>query len=402
MLLRSVCFQFRLFILLLVGISLNLFIVNRHVFLNMALCISRVRCGLMGARADLGNRFVKAYRQAALPDGHKELLEDLISRVRDIAQQCVNKPEVECFGSFVTGFCKPTSDVDMSLTYRNHNWLLLGHPKVDEQASKKLSKFSKSAAAMGMDSVRYVEARIPVVSFVDGITSLNCDVSIGNVGGVENSKMLRMMHHVHRDLIGCFVHSVKEWGKAREVIAPDRGTFNSFTVTTMALMVLQELGILPVFSNPSGKYGELTVKDVETALVGWKLPPAYDRVVSDDDLAEANLFLLSSFGQYYSALDYKIATVSLICPRRLRSGYQQSASSYLDKLSKDKKKVWEEFNNELKLGPVDDYDFCEAMRAEQVQRPHTSPFVVEDIANMVNCGRRAAADPCSHSTQGVC
>ena len=335
---------------------------------------------------------MRNYRDSALPINHTDVLEDLTKRVRSIAAMSANKASVELFGSYISGFCKPTSDADFSFTYRSFSHWLQGISKVDDQNGKRLIRFSKEATAQGFINTRYIEARIPVVQMVDSVTDIHCDVSIGNVGGVENSKILRMVHDIHPDLIGAYVHLVKEWGKAREVIAPDKAMFNSFTMTTMALMVLQELGIVPVLHSPTGTFGELTVVDATRHLEHWKLPPIYDTLDTDDKLGEAVLFLLQKFAEYYTRFDFKTGTVSLMYPRRLRSIYAEIVATHLELMSDYKKNEWEKHHEEHKSdGPFDLNDFSEAMKNEAKQRVSNSPFVVEDFVNYVNCGRRVVA-----------
>ncbi|PWU95412.1 hypothetical protein C4B63_22g64 [Trypanosoma cruzi] len=341
------------------------------------------------------------YRASQPPTDHETILKDLQERVLDIGLRSVNKAHVELFGSHVSGFCKPTSDVDLSLTYRNFSPWLQGMERVDEQNNKRMMRFSKEAAEMGMEDVRYIRARIPVVQFIDSLSGLHCDLSIGNVGGVENSKILAAIREVFPDFYRAYIHLVKEWGKAREVIAPERSTFNSFTVTTMALMVLQELGLLPVFSKPTGEFGELTLPDVQLQLESFKLPAIYDSLQGDDEkLGEAVFFCLQRFAEYYSKYDFRSGTVSLIHPRRHRSVYEKVVKQYLERLGVKKRIEWEKHLAEHKEdGAFDENDFSAAMQNEATQRPCTSPFVVEDFVNYVNCGRRVQATRVQHVQQ---
>ena len=332
---------------------------------------------------------MKNYRDSSLPINHGEILADLTTRVRTITSMSANKAGLELFGSYISGFCKPTSDADFSFTYRNFSPWLQGIPKVDDQNGKKMIRFSKEAAAQGFQNVRYIPARIPVVQMVDSVTDIHCDVSIGNVGGVENSKILRLVHDIHSDLIGSYIHLVKEWGKAREVIAPEKATFNSFNVTTMALMVLQELGLVPVLHSPSGEFGELTVEDAEKHLSNWQLPPIYSTLDTDDKLGEAVFFLLQKFAEYYSSFDFRTGTVSLMYPRRLRTIYQEIVAKHLDLMANRKRDEWTKHHEEHPSeGSFDENDFSAAMQNEARQRVHNSPYVVEDFVNYVNCGRR--------------
>lgn len=340
---------------------------------------------------------VRQYRSSCLQPSDREAVDDLRQRVLDIATRCVNKGHIELFGSHMSGFCKPGSDADLSLTYRNFSHWLQGIERVDDQEDKRLIRFSKEATEMGMEEVRYIRARIPVVQFVDPVSSIHCDVTIGNLGGVENSKILSVVHAKLPDFYGAFVYLVKEWGKAREVIAPDKSTFNSFTMTTMSLMVLQELGLLPIF-HPTGDFGELTLPDAVQAMDAFRLPPIYDGIASDDDrLGEALYFCLVRFAEYYSRFNFAQGSVSLMCPRRHRSLYERIVKKHLELLRQRKEAEWvSHLGVGRDHGLFDTTAFEEGMQHEAVQRTWDSPFVVEDFVNYVNCGRRVPQSRVGH------
>ena len=104
---------------------------------------------MASAKQKFISAMMKNYRNSNLPINHGDILADLTSRVRTIAAMSANKANVELFGSYISGFCKPTSDADFSFTYRNFSPWLQGIPKVDDQNGKKLIRFSKEAAAQG-------------------------------------------------------------------------------------------------------------------------------------------------------------------------------------------------------------------------------------------------------------
>jgi hypothetical protein len=335
----------------------------------------------------LGLSLLAHYRAAIPSPQHFEQLEELRVRVKEAAAQCSNRPQFEFFGSIRSGLCSKGADADLSFTFRSYNPLLHGIPKYDDQNSKKMIRVSRALKENGMSGVKYVEARIPVVSFQDEATDTQVDVTIGNVGGVQNSTILRQLKEMH-PVIPVYVHCVKEWAKSKEVIAPEKSCFNSFTVTTMAIMVLQELGVVPLF-KASGLGGVLTTDDVKAALDAWKVPAVYDAAVTDDNvMADALHFLLSKFAEYYSVFDVTQGTVSIILPRRLRPMYGEAVEYYLRCHADEKRAAWEQFYKENKMGPVDENDFQQSMRNERIQRPTDSPVVVEDFVNLVNCGRR--------------
>lgn len=339
---------------------------------------------------------IAKYRASRVTSNDKEVVADLLLRMVDLCSRCVNKVELQLFGSLATGFCTTGADADLSLTFRNFSPWLSGIEVVDAQNLKRLARVGREAVEMGMENVRLVHASIPVLQFQDAVSGIRCDLTIGNLGGVANSKILAEIHHVLPDFYGAYVYLVKEWAKRCEVVAPDKAMFNSFTMTTMSLMVLQELGLLPIFV-PTGSYGELTLPDVRKALDIFQLPPVYEGIGQDDErLGEAVYFCLLRFAEYYSKFDFRNGTVSLMCPRRHRSLYAQIVKQHMELLGERKRKEWSAYllgdhgdrTASTSSSRFPEKSFEESMRREALQRQANTAFVVEDFVNYVNCGRR--------------
>ena len=209
------------------------------------------------------------------------------------------------------GFYKKGADADFSLTWSGYNYLCQGHEKFDDVVNKKLLRLGKTAAEEGMEGVRHVASRIPVVQFSDHVNpEILVDISVGNIGGVENSKILRLIHDLH-PVIPLYIFAIKEYGKMRQLISPECGTFNSFTQTVMALSVLQELGLLPVFSRQTGLFGQMTLDDAKFILSptqnNFKLHPALAGLNPKDDaaMADAVLFMLCKYAEYYANFNFE-------------------------------------------------------------------------------------------------
>lgn len=353
-------------------------------------------------RKKLGADIIARYKTTLPPPDFKQtVLDDLRDRVTNIGKKCINRCQFEYFGSFASGFCKKGADADLSLTWSGLNCLLQGQETFDDLVDKKLLRFAKCASEEGMVDVRHVASRIPVVQFQDNVhTEIICDVSVGNVGGVENSKILKLIHDVH-PVIPLYIYTIKEWGKSRQLIAPEFGTFNSFTTTVLALSVLQELGLLPVFTRQTGQWGELTFDDAKFTLSNFKQHAALAGLdpKNDEAMADALMYLVSKFAEYYTKFDFENGTVSLTHPRQLRTSYKELVTAYLDGMKESKRVAWELFEQEYasanktnknytKNGVVDENELSQAMHNEEIQRTSTSPFVVVDFVNYVCCGRR--------------
>lgn len=353
---------------------------------------------MKAAKLKFVSDIIGRYRAETATAGDKAMVKDLKLRMLDLCSRSVNKAELELFGSLASGFCTARADADFSLTFRNFSPWLSGLREIDELYMKRLTRVARQAGELGMADIRMISARVPVVQFRDPVSEVHCDITIGNLGGVENSQILAAIHNKLPDFYGAYIFVVKEWAKNCEVVAPEKSTFNSFAITTMALMVLQELRLLPVF-RPSGELGQLTLADATAALDAFELPPVYEGIEQDDErLGEAAYYCLLRFAEYYSKFDFSNGTVSLMCPRRHRTLYAQIVKKHLELFATRKRQAWIDYIRSEPSGGAEPVSrafpqksFDAAMHSEAVQRAHNSPYVVEDFVNYINCGRRAEA-----------
>ena len=195
------------------------------------------------------------------------------------------KPRIHTMGSIQSQFCTKSSDVDLHISLRDYNNY---HQGLDDehQAAKDILLFTGNLiknCKLGTN-IMYINSIIPVLSFEQQIQQeiqniprsildrfnsnqkisfdkenemhdetetvlLNrlrqYDITINNSSGVVNSNIFCLIRTIHRFLIPFFVHILKLWAKNKEIIAPHKGNFNSFTFTTLILSFLQEIKLLP-------------------------------------------------------------------------------------------------------------------------------------------------------------
>ena len=308
-----------------------------------------------------------------------------------MAAASVNRGLISLFGSYETGFHQHGSDADISLYWKNLGLYHVGIPTYEERCRKRLNAFAQAAANEGMEGVKTIDARYPVVQFTDPATGVLVDVSVGNFGGVENTKILKRICDIH-PVIPIYIYAVKLWAKERDVVNPEKSCINSFTITLMGIMLLQELGVVPIFDKCTGECGELTDADAARTIAGFRLPAIYSTISATDDekLGECAEFLFKCFAQYYSSFDFAAGAVSLIMPRRLRSHYIHSVDQYMEHLKKKKKHTWHQFHLENKMQDTGKDSWLQVMDGELSQRVATPdiPIICEDPVNYQNCGRR--------------
>ncbi|KAL0505888.1 LOW QUALITY PROTEIN: hypothetical protein Q4I32_003466 [Leishmania shawi] len=244
---------------------------------------------------------------------------------------------------------------------------------------------------MGMENARLINACIPVVQFQSPTSGICGDLTIGNLGGVENSKILAEINRVLPDFYGVCVYLVKEWTKKCDVVAPDKSMLNSFTMTTMTLTVLQELDLLPILL-PTNTYSELTLPNAQRTLDTFQQPHVYEGIEQDDVLPGVVVyFCFLCFAEYYSKFDFNNSTVNLMYPRRHRSLYAKIVKEHIEPLGVRRQKGWGTYllgDHGDSVGhppsPFPQKSLEESMRHEVVQRQAGMAFAVEDFVNYVS------------------
>ena len=195
-----------------------------------------------------------------------ELLERLKSGLLDALENggrdTPSLAEVEdlslhAFGSSVMGISRPGGDLDISLE---------GVVVVGSGKSVRLSDAAKDFKIRLLREVHGVlrsqahfrrgrgmselvtGARWPISKFVEAVTGINCDLSIGNTTGVFKSAVLGEVLRIDprvREL----AMLVKKWARANEVNDPSNGTFNSYCLTLLVVAFAQsrQPPLLPPF-----------------------------------------------------------------------------------------------------------------------------------------------------------
>ncbi|KAJ3411315.1 hypothetical protein HDV05_002379 [Chytridiales sp. JEL 0842] len=159
-----------------------------------------------------------------------------------------SKLTVHLFGSSANGLGGPSSDVDVTIR------IPPGFDPSTHPASN-VPFLSMLLRNEGMkDVVAITGAKVPLCKFTDPTTNLKCDLSVGNMLGVHNSRLLQTycsIHPVSRPLILL----VKSWAKERDLNDAGAGTVSSYAWSLMVINFLQRKGMLPALQQVGGKKG---------------------------------------------------------------------------------------------------------------------------------------------------
>lgn len=91
-------------------------------------------------------------------------------------------------------------------------------------------------------------ARIPVISFTDRSTGLQCDLSVGSTAAVLKSTVLGEILKVDPKFVDLVI-LVKKWAKCNGINNGRDGTINSFALVLLVITYLQHRKLLPPLKN---------------------------------------------------------------------------------------------------------------------------------------------------------
>ncbi|KAI8852944.1 hypothetical protein BC829DRAFT_33624 [Chytridium lagenaria] len=188
------------------------------------------------------------------PPGFLQTRYEFLKKLQNIINRSYHGAGVKAhlFGSSVTGLGNIGSDVDVTLEVPG-----TGNPQ--DHPISNMYNLGKILRAAGMVKVTVIaHARVPICKFVDPFLKLSCDVNVGNMLGIQNSKListyLSLDPRVHP-----LIMLIKHWAKAREINNPSGGgTLSSYAYALMVINFLQIRGFLPslqeLYSAPERKW----------------------------------------------------------------------------------------------------------------------------------------------------
>jgi len=157
----------------------------------------------------------------------------LVNRLVDMLQRGKDalfpEAKVHVFGSMRTGLLVPASDVDICIDHVT---------SCDIQTA--LERISSRLEVVGLASEkpRYIQAKVPIVKFIDGVSGLECDCSVNAIGGRQNSAIVSQLLDAYppsRPLI-LIIKTFLRQRKLNEVFT---GGLSTYSISLMVIHLLQ-------------------------------------------------------------------------------------------------------------------------------------------------------------------
>ena len=167
----------------------------------------------------------------------EELLDRLQKAMKDYDETC----EVRCFGSFAAGLYLPTADMDLVVVSRQ--FLRTGVQTLFQTSTQmhRLGRYLRKAGIAEHDSVEVIsKAKVPIVKFVDRITSLKVDMSFENDTGLIANVTFDNWKQTFPAL-PIIVTVVKQFLMMRGLNEVANGGLGGFSVTCLVTSLLQNM-----------------------------------------------------------------------------------------------------------------------------------------------------------------
>ncbi|MCJ1398903.1 hypothetical protein MMC11_002104 [Xylographa trunciseda] len=176
------------------------------------------------------------------PQKHEQVIrEELLGRLRHVIQQWRADLEVHTFGSFAAGLYLPTADMDLvviSKDFRDQ-----GQPNVCQSVNqmRKLADYLQKNGIAEPWSVEVVGgAKVPLVKFVDCITSLKVDMSFENDTGLVANNTFATWKSIY-PAMPIIVTTIKQFLLMRGLNEVVNGGLGGFSVTCLVVSLLQNM-----------------------------------------------------------------------------------------------------------------------------------------------------------------
>ncbi|KAG0085332.1 hypothetical protein BGZ93_007892 [Podila epicladia] len=218
---------------------------------------------------------------------------------------------IEEFGSYASGLGSDISDADLCITSDNFD------------RSAPYGSLENMTAALrrgGMTRlVPLIQARIPIITFVDPISKIDCDINCNGLHGVHGSRLIKFYTMIDPRMRP-LVYSVKALVKAHGINNARVGYFSTFAYMLMIIGFLQaqDPPILPSLQNqPKERLTELFVQSPEETSSNNEIDCSFDQDIDRyRNFGAANTkpvgqLLIEFFEFYCRYFDYQSVEVNV-------------------------------------------------------------------------------------------
>lgn len=164
---------------------------------------------------------------------------ELVEELSDLCKYVIPTSEVYAYGSSASNLGIKGSDIDLCI-------------KLDQDISAdnhlQMSLLNLIYKAMKADEFEHLtpaeqpvtRSRVPILQVKDNKRGFECDICIGNLLGVTNTKMLKLYSEID-PRVRPLIYVVKHWAKLRHINDPPSGSLSSYSYVILVINYLQSI-----------------------------------------------------------------------------------------------------------------------------------------------------------------
>jgi len=167
--------------------------------------------------------------------------EELLHRLQDEIRAWMAGCELHCFGSFAAGLYLPNADMDVVVVSREFRES--GRRTVGQSSSSmhRLSRYLQDKKIAELGSIEVISgAKVPLIKFVDRITSLRVDMSFENDTGLVANDTFQSWKQEY-PAMPIIVTIIKQFLMMRGLNEVVNGGLGGFSVTCLVTSLLQNM-----------------------------------------------------------------------------------------------------------------------------------------------------------------
>ncbi|KAK2579399.1 hypothetical protein KPH14_003261 [Odynerus spinipes] len=227
---------------------------------------------------------------------------------------------VHPFGSFINGFGKKFSDLDIVLFADGLKKEKLSSKLVFHTKPTNINEKQQTYEFMGVlaDTMRYMipgishvrrifNARVPIIKFNNIFTYTECDLSMSNVIATYMTELLYLYGEID-DRVRPLVFTIRKWAHDNKLTNLNPGkTITNFSLTLLVIFYLQRQQILPVINNMKGFAEVRESVDNMDKIYSHSI---YSMRQKQDNCEQLSSLLLHFF-EFYSTFDFNEKEICL-------------------------------------------------------------------------------------------
>ncbi|XP_015183071.1 PREDICTED: poly(A) RNA polymerase, mitochondrial-like isoform X2 [Polistes dominula] len=206
----------------------------------------------------ISNQMTNLYQKYKLDELEIRLKFQTIVQLEKCFQGFFPNITIHPFGSFVNGYGKKLSDLDLILFTDVCKKDSTSNRLVYHGKSTNIDEKQHTHAFMGVlaDSMKYIipgifnvrkifNARVPIIKFQNFFTHTECDLSLSNTIATYMSELL-FLYGEEDERVRPLVFTIRKWAEDNKLTSIHPGkTITNFSLTLLVIFYLQQVDILP-------------------------------------------------------------------------------------------------------------------------------------------------------------